>query len=71
MVTGVGYLFYFIGVRYSDATTGSLTFFIKPAIAPVLAVLILHETVYWNTVIGILLLLAASGLTIYDAKRKV
>ena len=69
MVTGIGYLFYFIGIKYSDATTGSLTFFIKPVIAPVLAVLILHETVYWNTIVGIVLLSLASLITLYDAKR--
>ena len=68
-VTGVGYLFYFIGIKASDATTGSMTFFIKPVIAPILAVLILHERVLWNTIIGIVLLIAASALTIYDAKR--
>ena len=70
MVTGVGYLFYFIGVKYSDATTGSLTFYIKPVIAPVLAVLILHEKVYWNTVVGIALLVTASAITLYDTKKR-
>ena len=70
MVTGVGYLFYFFGVKYSDATTGSLTFFIKPVLAPVFAVLILHETVYWNTILGIVMLSVASVITLYDAKRK-
>lgn len=69
MVTGVGYLFYFIGIKNSDATTGSLTFFIKPVIAPILAVLILHETVYWNTIVGIILLIIASVLTLIDQKR--
>jgi drug/metabolite transporter (DMT)-like permease len=70
IVTGIGYLFYFLAIRYSDASTGSITFFIKPAIAPVFAVLILHETVYWNTVAGIILLITASVLTILDAFRK-
>lgn len=72
VVTGIGYLFYFLAIRYSDASTGSITFFIKPAIAPVFAVIILHETVYWNTVVGIILLIAASVITITDTvlKRK-
>ena len=68
-VTGLGYLFYFLAVRASDATTGSLAFFIKPAIAPFLAVFILHETVYWNTIVGIILLILASGITLYDSYR--
>lgn len=67
IVTGLGYLFYFLAIKSSNASTGSITFFIKPAIAPVFAVLILHETVYWNTVIGIILLITASVITIADA----
>jgi drug/metabolite transporter (DMT)-like permease len=70
VVTGIGYLFYFLAIRYSDASTGSITFFIKPAIAPVFAVIILHETVYWNTVAGILLLVTASVITISDTVIK-
>ena len=70
IVTGLGYLFYFIAIRYSDATTGSITFFIKPAIAPVFAVLILHETVYWNTIVGIVILITASVITIMDTFEK-
>ena len=72
VVTGIGYLFYFLAIRYSDASTGSITFFIKPAIAPVFAVLILLETVKWNTIVGIILLVTASVITITDTvlKRK-
>jgi drug/metabolite transporter (DMT)-like permease len=66
VVTGIGYLFYFLAIRYSDASTGSITFFVKPAIAPVFAVIILHETVYWNTIVGIVLLVIASVITISD-----
>lgn len=66
VVTGLGYMFYFLAIKYSDATTGSIAFFIKPAIAPVLAVLILHETVYWNTIVGIALLIGASIITLRD-----
>lgn len=70
VVTGIGYLFYFLAIRYSDASTGSITFFIKPAIAPVFAVIILHETVYWNTIVGIVLLVIASVITISDTVIK-
>lgn len=70
MVTGIGYLFYFIGIKNSDATTGSLTFFVKPIIAPILAILILHETVYWNTFAGIVLLTIASTITLVDSKSR-
>ena len=66
IVTGLGYLIYFLGVLYSDASTGSITFFVKPAIAPFIAIAVLRETIYWNTVVGIVLLLSGSVLTIYD-----
>lgn len=69
VVTGIGYLFYFLGVQSSDATTGSITYFIKPILAPALAMLILHETILWNTVLGIALLTLASFITLYDARR--
>ena len=69
VVTGIGYFFYFKGIEKSDATTGSITFFIKPAIAPIFAVLILHETILWNTIAGIILLIAASAITILDKFR--
>ena len=33
-VTGLGYFSYFMAIKCSDAATGSLAFFLKPAIAP-------------------------------------
>lgn len=67
IVTGIGYMFYFLAIRHSNASTGAIAFFIKPVIAPVLAVLILHEQIYWNTVVGIILLVSASFLTLRGA----
>ncbi len=67
VVTGVGYICYFTAIRYSDATTGAIAFYIKPAIAPVLAVLFLGEHIYWNTVVGVVLLIGASVLILRDA----
>lgn len=68
-VTGMGYFCYFKAIRYSDATTGSIAFFLKPAISPVIAVIILHEHIMWNTYIGIGLFLLASYMNI-RGKRK-
>lgn len=69
IATGLGYLAYFIAIQYSDASTGSMAIFIKPALAAVCARLILNEDIYWNTVVGIILLLVASMLTVYDTIR--
>ena len=63
-VTGLGYFCYFLAIKSSDASTGSLAFFLKPAIAPVMAVIFLKETILWNTYVGIVLILAASYMNI-------
>ena len=63
-VTGIGYLSLNVAIKLSDAAAGSIAFFIKPAMAPVFAVLILHETILWNTVVGVILLITASVLTL-------
>jgi drug/metabolite transporter (DMT)-like permease len=60
VVTGGGYLFYFFAIKYSSTTTASTVFFLKPVIAPVFAVLALHENITYNMYIGIALILAAS-----------
>lgn len=70
LATGFGYLFYFLAIDNTDASTGAVTFFIKPAIAPVLAVIILGETIYWNTIAGIAALLLASYFNIYKGRKK-
>lgn len=59
-VTGLGYLFYFLAMRSSNATTASVAFFIKPVIAPIMAAIILSEAILWNTYLGIGLILVAS-----------
>lgn len=69
-VTGMGYYFYFAAIKNSDATTGSIAFFIKPAIAPVIAVIFLGDKILWNTYVGIILILIASYLNIRNKKRE-
>jgi drug/metabolite transporter (DMT)-like permease len=60
VVTGGGYLFYFLAIKHSNATTASTVFFLKPVIAPVFAVLILHESITFNMYAGIAFILLAS-----------
>ncbi|MDO4518456.1 MAG: DMT family transporter, partial [Bacillota bacterium] len=55
IVTGLGYFCYFRSIELSNASTGSFAFFLKPAIAPIIAVIVLHESILWNTVVGIIL----------------
>lgn len=63
-VTGLGYFSFFMAIKFSDASTGSLAFFIKPAIAPIIAVIILDETILWNTYIGIGAIIFASYINL-------
>lgn len=64
LVTGVGYLFYFMAMEESNATFASLVFFVKPAMAPIFAVWILKEIITWNVVVGIVLILIGSYITL-------
>lgn len=59
-VTGFGYAFYFMAMEKTSATTASLVFFIKPALAPILAFLILHEPLTPAKITGIVLILIGS-----------
>jgi len=69
-VTGLGYFCYFKAIKLADAATGSLAFFLKPAIAPVIAVIVLKETILWNTYMGIGFILVASYMNIrYQRKQ--
>lgn len=71
MVTGMGYFSYFMAMKKSDAATGALAFFLKPAIAPVMAVIFLKEVILWNTYVGIGFILIASYMNIrYQRKAK-
>ena len=62
-VTGFGYAFYFLAMEATNAATASLVFFIKPALAPVLALIILHEAIKSNMIIGIILMVTGSLIT--------
>ncbi|MEG0830289.1 MAG: DMT family transporter [Anaerovoracaceae bacterium] len=70
-VTGLGYYCYFMAIKLSDATTGSIAFFIKPAIAPFIAVAFLGDKILWNTYVGIILILIGSYLNFRQSKKEV
>lgn len=63
-VTGIGYAAYFLAMEQASASTASLVFFFKPALAPVLALVILGEAIPVHMLLGILLILAGSFTTI-------
>ena len=69
-VTGLGYTFYFLAMEKTSAVSASLVFFIKPALAPILALLLLHEPIGATMWIGIGLILAGSAVTLVPGWRK-
>ncbi len=59
-VTGLGFALYFLAMERSDVSTASLVFFIKPGLAPIMAMIILGESLTINTVVGIVVILFGS-----------
>ena len=68
-VTGLGYTFYTLAMEETSATTASIVFFIKPALAPILALIILKEAIEINTVIGILFIIIGSIISFTATSR--
>jgi len=69
-VTGLGYAFYFLAMEETSAATTSVVFFIKPALAPVLAMLILGESIALSTFGGIAFIVVGSGITLLAHRKK-
>lgn len=58
--TGVGFACYFKSMEETSAQVTSLVFFFKPILAPILALILLHEVIPFNMLIGILFILLGS-----------
>jgi drug/metabolite transporter (DMT)-like permease len=70
VMTGFGYVLFFLAIKNSNASTAGIVFFLKPVIAPVFAVIILGETITWTMFIGIALILAASYILTFRRKAR-
>ncbi|MFT8324226.1 DMT family transporter [Oenococcus sicerae] len=70
LVTGGGFAAYFMAMEITNVSTASLVFFIKPGLAPILAMLILHEKIVPTTIIGIVIILIGSTLTFISNYRR-
>ena len=69
-VTGVGYACYFIAMEKVKAQTVNLVFFFKPILAPVFALAVLHEVIPFNMIMGIVVLLAGSFVSLFGDRVK-
>ena len=58
--TGIGYACYFKAMEKTSANTTSLIFFFKPILSPILALIILNETIPINMLVGIIFILVGS-----------
>lgn len=68
MITGIGYLFYFLAMVESDAATASIVFFVKPGMAPIIAIITLGEVIGANGLIGIILIFIGSFINLREQK---
>lgn len=59
-VTGFGYATYNLAMETTSAATASLVFFVKPVLAPILAMIFIHEAITFNMLIGIILIVIGS-----------
>lgn len=62
-VTGIGFCCYFLAMDEVGVSLSSLIFFIKPALAPIFALMILNEVIHLNTIVGIVIILIGSVIT--------
>ena len=59
-VTGLGYYFYMKAIELGGPSVASIAFFLKPVIAPILAFIVLGESITANLIVGVLFILAGS-----------
>lgn len=70
LVTGVGYFCYIRAIEVSGPSTASITFFIKPVFAPIIAFLVLKEPITINIILGVVFVLSGSLLNIFGEKLR-
>ncbi|MCR5825381.1 MAG: DMT family transporter [Oscillospiraceae bacterium] len=62
--TGLGFVFHMLAMEKTSAQTASLIFFLKPMLAPLFALLFIHEEIRLNMWLGILCFLVGSGCAV-------
>lgn len=63
-VSGCGYVCHMLAIEKSSAREAALVYFLKPVLAPLIALLFLHEEIPGNMWIGIALFVAGSAISI-------
>lgn len=70
-VTGAGYYCFLKAIEISGPSNASLAFFIKPVLAPLISLVVLHEKLTVNIVVGIIVILIGSMINLLPAGKKV
>ncbi|MDO6354846.1 EamA family transporter [Caloramator sp. CAR-1] len=68
-ITGLGYIFYLYAIQKTSAAISSFVFFIKPALAPILSVLMLGEKISFNVLLGIMFIILGTVFAFGDKLR--
>ena len=68
IITGLAYVLYFEGMKVITASNASGYFFLKPALATLLAYFILRETLSWGQLVGMVLIIFSLGRSFFLAK---
>lgn len=69
-VTGLGFATYFLAMEATSATEASLVFFIKPVVAPLMALFVLKEPITFNMIVGIILIVVGSAISFIPKLKK-
>jgi drug/metabolite transporter (DMT)-like permease len=67
-VTAIGYFLFLKAIDLSVPCTASMTFFVKPIFAPLVAFFVLGESISIRLVFGILFVLAGSFVNLFGDK---
>ncbi len=69
-ITLGSYIFWFKAMETGSTFIGSLTYFIKPALSPFMAMFFLHEAITGRILLGVALLLAGAAVSLCKDKAK-
>ena len=64
MVSGGGFVFHMMGIEKTSVAEGGLVYFIKPAFAPIFAMIILKEQIDLRMGIAIIIFVLGAGIAL-------
>ncbi|MDD4047525.1 MAG: DMT family transporter [Clostridia bacterium] len=65
VITGIGFMCYFLAMEKTSASMASMAFFMKPALASIFAFIILGEIIPINAIVGIVFIVGGAFIATY------